>query len=139
MVYLISVSAMCTNILKAAAHTVHTHTQNSCVDTHSSCLSSPEPPPKATQPQKPMSKKRHQSCLYNESERAVPCRITDCTQESIPSSLENRGEEEKEKKKKIPPNNAAQQQWQQQQSILKKRERECENEREHEAIERLFI
>lgn len=40
-------------------------------------------------------------------------------------------------KKENPPNNAAQQQWQQQQSILK--ERDCENEREHEAIERLFI
>lgn len=49
------------------------------------------------------SKKRHQSCLYNETERAVPCCITDCTQESIPPFSGEQRKKKRERRKSPPP------------------------------------
>lgn len=81
---------------------VHLHRKPSHKGARTSCLSSPETL------QKPLShinqsKKRHQSCLYNETERAARCRITGCTQESIPPSPENRGRERKRMEEENPP------------------------------------
>lgn len=81
---------------------VHLHRKPSHKGARTSCLSSPETL------QKPLShinqsKKRHQSCLYNETERAARCRITGCTRESIPPSPENRGRERKRMEEENPP------------------------------------
>ena len=82
-------------------------------------------------------KKRHQSCLYNETERAAPCRITDCTEESIPSP-ENRGEEEKGRGKKENPPRTMQHNKSGNDSEANS-EADWRNERQREATERLFI
>lgn len=128
---------MCKYIKDSSTYCIHTG--SSCTGTHTPLVSLVQSPL-----QKPLS---HRNQRARRGIKAVYImklkellRVVSLTAPRKAFLLLQRIEERKKKKreKKIPPNNTAQQQRQQQQSVLRKR-RHCENEREREAIERLFI
>lgn len=130
--------ALCTNLLKTAAH--YPHMRNSCIDTHISCLSSPEPSPKALSHRNQRARRGIKAVYIMKLKELLHGVSLTAPRKAflLLQRIEERRKKEKKKKKKIPPNNAAQQQRQQQQSITPK-ERQTAKMREHVAIERLFI